>query len=91
MWFVYRFMRNTQAASMPPERAIDHDIAAFSDAIVREAGRQGRWVAPTARAPDGGIEVWYNLAQLPSQSPLREIWAEHLSRHALSGRRITNR
>jgi hypothetical protein len=91
MWFVYRFMRNPQAAPMPPERSIDRDIAAFSDAIVRQSGQPGRWVAATARAPDGGIEVWYNLAQLPSESPLREIWAVHQSSHALIGRRITNR
>lgn len=91
MWFVYRFMRNNDTAPTQPERLIDHDIAAFSDAIVRKAGQPGRWVAATARAPDGGIEVWYNLAQLPSESPLREIWAEHLSSYALIGRRVANR
>jgi hypothetical protein len=91
MWFVYRFMRNTQATPMPAQRAIDHDVAAFSEAIVQRAGQPGRWVAATARAADGGVEVWYNLAQLPSQSPLREAWAECLARYALIGRRITNR
>jgi hypothetical protein len=90
MWFVYRFRRNTEA-SVPPARAINHDIAAFSDAIVRQVGQQARWVAPTARAPDGGIEVWYNLPQLPSEPPLREAWANCLSTYALVGRRITNR
>ena len=91
MWFVYRFMRNTLTTPTSPERAIDHDIAAFSAAIVRQFGQAGRWVAATARAPDGGIEVWYNLAQLPSESPLREAWAEYLVSYALVGRRITNR
>ena len=76
---------------MPPERAIDHDIASFSDSIVRQAGQQGRWIAATARALDGGVEVWYNLAQLPTESPLREVWAACLASYALVGRRITNR
>ena len=91
MWFVYRFTRSAQADRLPPGRAIDHDIVAFSDSIVRNIGPQGRWVAASARAPDGGIEVWYNLPQLPSESPLREAWAECLASHALTGRRITNR
>ena len=91
MWFVYRFMRNTQAVPLSHDRAIDRDIAAFSDVIVRQVRQPGRWVAATARAPDGGIEVWYNLAQLPSESPLRDAWAECLADYALVGRRITNR
>jgi hypothetical protein len=40
---------------------------------------------------DGGVVVWYNLAQLPSESPLREAWAEGVASHALIGRRISNR
>lgn len=89
MWFVYRFARNVEAAATRPTGDIDLDVAAFSRSIMQQV--EGRWVAASARAPDGGVEVWYNLALLPSEPALREVWSASLAAHALSGRRITNR
>jgi hypothetical protein len=89
MWFVYRFARNAEAAATMPTGNIDQDVAAFSRSIMQQV--EGRWVAASARAPDGGVEVWYNLELLPSEPALREIWSACLAVHALSGRRITNR
>ncbi len=89
MWFVYRFARNAEAAATMPTGDIDQDVAAFSRSILQQV--EGRWVAASARAPDGGVEIWYNLPQLPSHAVLKEVWAKCLGTYALSGRRITNR
>lgn len=89
MWFVYRFARNTQTA--PPSRELDADIAAFSNTVVQRFGQPATWVAASARAPDGGIEVWYSLPQLPTDPVLKDFWAQCLSSYGLAGQRITNR
>jgi uncharacterized protein (DUF1684 family) len=89
MWFVYRFARDVEMAATRPVREIDPDVAEFSNCIVQQVA--GRWVAASARAPDGGVEVWYNLAYLPSEAALKQVWAECLSAYALTGKRITNR
>jgi hypothetical protein len=89
MWFVYRFARDVGAAATISAREIDPDVAEFSNCIVQQV--QGRWVAANARAPDGGVEVWYNLPCLPSEPALKQAWAKCLSAYALTGKRITNR
>ena len=89
MWFVYRFARDVAAAATMPTHAIDRDVAAFSNAIVQQV--EGSWIAASARAPDGGVEVWFNLPYLPSAAALTEVWAKCLSTYALTARRITNR
>jgi hypothetical protein len=89
MWFVYRFARDVETAAAIPAREIDRDVAEFSNCMVQQVA--GRWVAASARAPDGGVEVWYNLPHLPSEAALKQIWAECLSVYALTGKRITNR
>jgi uncharacterized protein (DUF1684 family) len=89
MWFVYRFAREVATAATIPTHEMDRDVAEFSKRIVQQV--EGRWVAASARAPDGGIEVWYNLAYLPSDAALKQVWATCLSACALTGKRITNR
>ena len=89
MWFVYRFARDVAAAATVPTHTIDRDVAAFSNAIVQQVA--GRWVAASARAADGGVEVWFNLPALPSAAELNQVWAKCLSTYALTGKRITNR
>jgi hypothetical protein len=91
MWSVYRLARDPQAAPVITERAIGDDIAAFANAMVRLVGQAGRWVKSSARGADGGYEVWFGLAQLPSAPPFAEQWALGLTAHGLTGRRVTNR
>jgi len=88
MWWLYRFTRETGAAGT---RVLDTDARAFAQAIVQETPNQAIWVEATARAADGGIDVWFSLPALPTGPPLAPKWRDELRACGLAARRITNR
>ncbi len=90
MWFVYRFYRDTNLAQTQ-QRDLIADIAEFSNCVIRSGSQTGRWVPASAKATDGGREIWYNLPHLPDKGALGQAWARYLGEFALTCRRSTNR
>ena len=55
----------------------------FPKLSLRTSFGAGHWVAGTARAKNGGIEVWYSLSKLPAEKPFNEFWRAQLAKHGL--------
>jgi hypothetical protein len=94
MWYAYCF--TLAAASEAKDRSLDENVldksvAAFSEAVLAYFEGAGHWVAGTARAKNGGIEVWYSLPKLPAEKPFNEFWRAQLARHGLIALRVTGR
>jgi hypothetical protein len=92
MWYAYCF--TLDAASETKDRKLDDsvlekNVAAFSEAVLAHFEGAGHWVAGTARAKNGGIEVWYSLPKLPAEKPFNEFWRGQLAKHGLVALRVT--
>ena len=92
MWFAYRFtLVEDSAADALVQRDLGHTVHAFSEAILRHFQGQGHWVAATARATDGGIDIWYSIPQRPTDEGFAPVWDAQLKAHGLAAQRVIGR
>jgi hypothetical protein len=89
MWYAYCFTLDVQSDAK--DRRLDESVKAFSEAILKYFDGAGHWVAGSARAKNGGIEVWYSLPKLPAERPFNEFWRAQLAKHGLVALRVTGR
>ena len=89
MWYAYCFTLDATAGAK--DRRLEAEVAAVSDAFVAYFNGEGRWVAASARAKNGGIEVWYSLPKLPAERPFNEFWRARLAEHGLIAARASGR
>ena len=94
MWYAYCFTLDAASDANDrklEENVLDKKVAAFSEAVLAYFDGAGHWVAGTARAKNGGIEVWYSLSKLPAEKPFNEFWRAQLAKHGLVALRVTGR
>jgi hypothetical protein len=89
MWYAYCFTLDEEGDAKG--RRLDESVKAFSEAILAHFDGAGHWVAGSARAKNGGIEVWYSLPKLPAEKPFNEFWRAQLGKHGLVALRVTGR
>lgn len=89
MWYAYCFTFDKTAGAK--DRRLEAEVAAVSDAFVAYFNGDGHWVAATARAKNGGIDVWYSLPKLPAEKPFAEFWRARLVERGLVAARVTGR
>jgi hypothetical protein len=88
-WRLHRFTRAADAADV--RRALDEDVRAFFTAIVAEFAGEGRWMAATAPAKGGGVDVWFRLPGVPGAADFAALWSRHLIACGLSSQAVTGR
>ena len=87
-WRLHRFTRAGNVADPPP--SLDADVRAFFNAVVEQCGT-GHWMAATAPARGGGIDVWFKLPQAPTDAAFSVVWTRLLSSHGLASRAVSGR
>jgi len=91
MWCAYRFTLDAKDADAVMQRDLDNAVHVFSEDIVQFFAGDGHWVASSARAHDGGLEVWYSIPREPSDNDFVELWQQRLRVHGLVAQRVTGR
>lgn len=88
MWCCYRFHLDPAATAGRELRTVTD---AFAATIGRHFGGAATWTAASAAAPDGGVEIWFGLPQLPTHEALAPLWQQQLRGHGLVAQRVPNR
>ena len=91
MWCAYRFTFANAGADALVLRDLGNTVHEFSEAILNHFQGQGHWVAATARATDGGIDIWYSMPQRPGDAEFAPIWEAQLKAHGLAAQRVIGR
>ena len=91
MWFAYRFTLDNATADTIVQRDLDNRVHAFSEAILRHFQDQGPWVAATARATNGGLDIWYSVPLRPDHVDFVPVWEAQLKAHGLVAQRVIGR
>jgi hypothetical protein len=91
MWYLYRFTADTGFDNSEVSPALELRIAEFSESIFKHIGPDAHYARATAYAPDGSVEVWFNLPHLPLDGNLGEFWQKRLAECRIACRRIGNR
>jgi hypothetical protein len=90
MWYAYCFTLDTDRGGK--DRPLFDAVSAFSKAVVGYFSAEGgHWVPATARAKNGGIEIWYSLPKLPADKPFNEFWRARLAENGLIATRVGGR
>lgn len=88
-WRLHRFTRAADAVDA--RRALDEDIRAFFSAMLAEFAGEGRWMAATAPAKGGGVDVWFRFPGVPGGTDFGAAWSSHLIAFGLSSQAVTGR
>jgi hypothetical protein len=89
VWRLHVFTRAASAADS--QRNLDQDIRAFFSAIVRQSAQPGHWIAATAPAKGGGVDVWFKLPAESSDAESSADWDRQLNHFGLTSRAVTGR
>jgi hypothetical protein len=89
LWRLHRFARAASAADL--QRSLDQDIRAFFDAIIRHFGDDVHWIAATAPAKSGGIDVWFRLPAAPADIASGAVWVRELNSCGLASQAVSGR
>jgi len=84
MWRLHRFARAIGASD--PQRDLDADVHAFTQSLAQQV-TELHWVVATARAADGGVDVWLKAAAPVDAA----AWQQQLDRLALTSRVVKGR
>lgn len=90
MWCVYR-LTLAEPRGVETGRDLRAIARSFSDALFDQLGCAPDWVAASAPARKGGVEIWYRIPIASSEPMFRAAWQTQLSRFALLAERVANR
>jgi len=88
-WRLHRFTRADAAADCG--RSLDQDARAFFAAVVEQFAGEGHWMAATAPARGGGVDVWFRLPLAPADANFSLVWARLLASSGLKSQAISGR
>ena len=88
MWCCYRLAFDDSAT---PGRDLSGAAAAFADSVIAHFAGNGSWVAASACASYGSVDVWFGMPVLPTDQLFSDIWRTQLRAHGLGGARVSNR
>jgi len=88
-WRLHRFARADVAGDCA--RILDEDVRTFFAAVVEQFAGQGHWMAATAPARGGGVDVWFRLPLAPADANFSQDWARLLASSGLKSQAISGR
>ena len=86
MWFVYGFTPSDPQLGIG--REFEQAVGAFCSEVRTHYGVDAFFVAASARAAGGSIEIWYRLARCPDGDA---FWQAQLQARGLRARRVAAR